>query len=185
MPIDLFIEDYLFQNYPDLMPYQFISILSLIQEGIHATTDEQILTIAPPAILSKAEKFYREYEECRTQHTPGDEYELLQSFAKQLYLQNYFSLVEDTDFREHSDLIDRLCAEAMVDLPADDAANPADKKMQVFTEAHKGKDINMAVTRFMVEALHYFKKLSDSEIHAIAMQIGLLCADGISPNAEG
>ena len=55
----------------------------------------------------------------------------------------------------------------------------------MFTEAHEGKDINMAVTRFMVEALHYFKQLSDSEIHAIAIQIGLLCGDGISPDKEG
>jgi len=221
-PIDLFIEDYLFQNYPDLMPYQFVSLLGLIHEGIQATTDEKILTIAPPSILSKsktfnlvnalhflkrygvnlieehnptktekeqAEKFYREYDECRTRHTPGDEYDLLQSFAKQLYLQNYFALVEETGFRQHSDLIERLCADAKVDLPGSDAAKPAenlaDKKMQVFTEAHEGKDINMAVTRFMVEALHYFKQLSDSEIHAIAMQIGLLCGEGISPDKEG
>ena len=221
-PIDLFIEDYLFQNHPDLMPYQFVSLLGLIQEGIHATTDENILTIAPPGILSKsktfnlvntlqfmkrygvnlidehnptktekeqAEKFYHEYEECRTMHTPGDEYKLLQSFAKQLYLQNYFSLVEESGFRQHRDLIERLCADAKVDLSGSDAEHPAeilaDKKMQVFTEAHEGKDINMAVTRFMVEALHYFEKLSGSEINAIAMQIGLLCGDGISPDAEG
>ena len=221
-PIDLFIEDYLFVNYPDLMPYQFVSLLGLIHEGIQATTEEKILTIAPPSILSKsktfnlvtalhfkkrfgvdltdehnptksekeqAEKFYREYEELRTMHTPGDEYELLQSFAKQLYLQNYFALVEESGFRQHSDLVERLCADAKVDLPGSDAAKPeenlAEKKMEVFTEAHEGKDINMAVTRFMVEALHYFKQLSDSEIHAIAIQIGLLCGDGISPDKEG
>ena len=221
-PIDLFIEDYLFVNYPDLMPYQFVSLLGLIREGIQATTDEKILTIAPPGILSKsktfnlvtalhfkkrfgvdlieehiptksekeqAEKFYREYEEGRMMHTPGDEYELLQSFATQLYLQNYFALVEESGFRQHSDLVERLCADAKVDLPGSDAAKPAenlaDKKMQVFTEAHEGKDINMAVTRFMVEALHYFKQLSDAEIHAIAIQIGLLCGDGISPDKEG
>ena len=75
-------------------------------------------------------------------------------------------------------MIERLCADAKVDLPGSDAVTPAenlaDKKMQVFTETHEGKDINMAVTRFMVEALHYFKQLSDPEIHAIAMQIGLL-----------
>ena len=218
-PIDLYIEDYLFQNYPDLMPYQFLSLLGLIQEGIHATTDEQILTIAPPAIISKsktfnlvnalflmkrygvnlieehqptasekeqAETFYREYEECRTMHTPGDEYDLLLSWAKQLYLQNYFSLIEEFGFRAHSDLIDRLCAKANVDLPGNsDSVNPADKKMQLFTEAHQGKDINMAVTRFMVEALHYFKNLEDLEIKSIAIQIGMMCADGITPEAEG
>ena len=217
-PIDLSIEDYLFKNYPDLMPYQFLSLLGLIQEGIHATTDDQILTIAPPTILSKskilhvvnalhlqkrygvnlieehkpttsekeqAEKFYREYEESRANHTPGDEYELLQSWAKQLYLQNYFSLVEESDSRKHSDLIERLCADANVDLPAHEAVQPADTKMQSFTDAHQGKDINMAVTRFMVEALHYFKNQNDSRINDIAIQIGLMCGNGITPEAEG
>ena len=221
-PIDLFIEDYLFQNYPDLMPYQFLSLLDLIQERIHATTDAKIRTIAPPAILSKsktfnlvnalhflkrygvnlieehnpaktereqAEKFYREYEEYRTRHTPGDEYELLQSWAKQLNLHNYFSLVEESDFQKHSDFLDRLCAEAKVNLHGSDTVNdtthPADKKMQVFTEAHQGKDINMAVTRFMVEALQYFKNLSDPEINKIALQTGLIWGDGINLNGEG
>jgi len=188
-PIDLYIEDYLFMNYPALMPWQFLSLLGLIQEGIHATADEQLLTIAPPEILSKsksfnlvnalhlkkrygvnlidehqptasekeqAETFYREYEECRTRHTPGDEYELLQNWAKQLQLQNSFALV-----------------------------NPPDKKIEFVTEAHQGKDINMAVTRFMVEALHYFKNLIDPEIKSIATQIGLMCTEGITPAAEG
>ena len=197
-PIDLHIEDYLFQNYPALMPSQFLSLLGLVQEGIHATTDEQILTIASPVILSKsktfnlvnalhlqkrygvnlieehqpttsekeqAETFYREYEECRTRHTPGDEYELLQSWAKQLYLQNYFSLVEEPG--------------------KGDTVNLPDKKTEFVTEAHQSKDINMAVTRFMVEALHYFKNLTDPEINPIAIQIGLMCEEGISPDAEG
>lgn len=218
-PIDLYIEDYLFQNYPALMPYQFLSLLGLIQEGIYATTDEQILTIAPPEILSKskifnlvkalhfqkrygvdlieehkpttAEKeqavtFYREYEECRTRHTPGDEYELLQRWAKQLYLQNFFALIEEPDYREQSDLIERLCAEVQVDLPGKgDASHPAEQKRQLCTEAHQGKDINMAVTRFMVEALHYFKNLTASEITAIAIQIGIMCGEGINPDANG
>jgi len=222
-PIDLYIEDYLFQNYRALMPCQFLLLIGLVEEGISATTDKQIQTIAPPAILSKskrfnlvnalyllkrygvnlieehqptasereqAEAFYREYEECRTRHRPGDEYELLQSWVKQLHLQNYFSLVEESDFREHSDLIERLCAEANVDLPGNgdalsEVTRPAAMKKPLFTEVHQGKDINMAVTRFMVEALHYFKNLTAPEINKIAIQIGLMCGEGISPDAEG
>ena len=186
-PIDLYIEDYLFQNYPALMPYQFLSLIGLVQDGIHATTDEQILAVAPPVILSKsktfnlvnalflmkrygvnlieehqptaperelAETFYCEYEECRTRHTPGDEYELLQSWAKQLHLQNCFSLAEESGF-------------------------------PLYTEAHQGKDINMAVTRFMVEALHYFKNLTILEINNIAIQTGVMCGEGITPDAKG
>ena len=217
-PIDLFIEDYLFQNYPDLMPYQFISLLGLLEEGILATTDSQVLTIAPSVILSKsktfnlvnalhflkrygvnlideykpskteregAEGFYREYEEYRAKHMPGDEYELLQTWAEDMNLQNYFSLIEEADFRAHSDLVERLCADAHVDMPAGEVASPADAKMQTCTDVNQGKDINMAVTRFMVEALRYFKNLSDEKIKDIAMAIALLAEDGINPDAGG
>ena len=100
------------------------------------------------------ETFYREYEECRTRHMPGDEYELLQSWAQQLHLQNSFSLAEEPGFPH-------------------------------FTDAHQGKDINMAVTRFMVEALHYYKSLTNVEINNIAIQIGMMCGEGITPDAEG
>ena len=215
-PIDLFIEDYLYHNFPKLRPYQFISLLGLINEGIHATTDPKILTIAPLAIMSKsktlnlasaihymklygvnlieehkgtntekklAEQLYGEYQQYQNERGSGDEYDLLLSWARKLYVQNYFALVDDTDYRLNSDLIERLCAEAKVDMPASDT--PEDEKMKTFTDVHQGKDINLAVSRFMVEALQYFKKLTDSEINTFALQIGLKCADGISPDNEG
>lgn len=215
-PIDLFIEDYLYQNFPKLRPYQFISLLGLINEGIHATTDPNILTIAPLAIMSKsktlnlasaihymklygvnlieehkgtntekklAEQLYGEYQQYQNERGSGDEYDLLLSWARKLYVQNYFALVDDTDYRLHSDLIARLCAEAKVDMPAIDT--PEDEKMKTFTDVHQGKDINLAVSQYMVEALQYFKKLTDSEINTFALQIGLKCADGISPDNEG
>lgn len=217
-PIDLFIEDYLFENFPELRPLQFLSLYGLIEEGIKATTDANILTIAPSAILSKSKIFnlvtarhyqnlygvnlvdehnptsaeqnqavqlYHEYEEYRADPQPGDEYTLLQNWANRLYLQHYFSLIEESDFRSHSDLVHRLCAQEQIDMPENDHATQADQGMQAFTEAYQGKDINIAVTMCMVEALHYFKNRSDSEINEIAMQIALKCGDGISPDAEG
>jgi len=53
-PIDLFIEDFLYNNYAALRPAQFLSLYSLIQEGIKATTDKQIVELSPKYILSKS-----------------------------------------------------------------------------------------------------------------------------------
>src|SRR5690606_28262157 len=38
-PIDLFIEQRLYNDYPELRPHQFISMMQLLSEAIHATTD--------------------------------------------------------------------------------------------------------------------------------------------------
>ena len=52
-PIDLFIEEYLYTGFPDLRPYQFLSLLQLTREGIEAVTNKGILEIIPQSILTK------------------------------------------------------------------------------------------------------------------------------------
>lgn len=51
-PIDLFIEDYLFNNYPDLKPIQFASLLNLLEDGKEAVTNKEVISISPISILS-------------------------------------------------------------------------------------------------------------------------------------
>lgn len=51
-PIDLFIEDLLFNEYPELRPFQFISLMSLINEGINAVTNKKYIDLVPRSILS-------------------------------------------------------------------------------------------------------------------------------------
>ena len=53
-PIDLFIESYLYSEYSDLRPYQFISLYNMIQEGIKAVTDKKSADLSPKDILSKS-----------------------------------------------------------------------------------------------------------------------------------
>ncbi|WP_298361766.1 tetratricopeptide repeat protein [Runella sp.] len=53
-PIDLFIEDFLYQTYPALRPAQFLSLNALIQEGLKATTDKKTLELSPKEVLSKS-----------------------------------------------------------------------------------------------------------------------------------
>ncbi len=51
-PIDLFIEDFLFENYQELRPFQFISLYQLITESIEAMTNKQVAALTPKEILS-------------------------------------------------------------------------------------------------------------------------------------
>ncbi len=51
-PIDLFIEDYLFNTYPDLKPIQFASLLNLLEDGKEAVTNKEVINISPVHILS-------------------------------------------------------------------------------------------------------------------------------------
>lgn len=53
-PIDLFIEDLLFQKYEKLRPYQFLSLNRLMQDAIASVTDKMILEIVPAEIVSKS-----------------------------------------------------------------------------------------------------------------------------------
>ncbi len=53
-PIDLLIENFLYNEYSELRPYQFLSLHSLIQEGLMSVTDKKIVDLSPKEILSKS-----------------------------------------------------------------------------------------------------------------------------------
>lgn len=49
-PIDLFIEDFLYQEYPEARPFQFLSLFKLLQESIEAIRNKQAAEYSPPAV---------------------------------------------------------------------------------------------------------------------------------------
>jgi len=53
-PIDLFIENTIYHEYPEFGPWQFLSLYSLIEQGIVAVTNKRIIELAPKDILSKS-----------------------------------------------------------------------------------------------------------------------------------
>lgn len=53
-PIDLFIEDFIYKEYPQMRTYQFLSLFKLIQISIKAVTDKNIVFISPKDINSKS-----------------------------------------------------------------------------------------------------------------------------------
>lgn len=53
-PIDLFIEDSIYNEFPELRPYQFLSLYSLIFEALEVVTDKRIVDLSPEDVLSKS-----------------------------------------------------------------------------------------------------------------------------------
>lgn len=56
-PIDLFIEDYLYKQFPELRYVQFISLYQLNVEAHKAVNDPKIIDLSPPDILTKSRIF--------------------------------------------------------------------------------------------------------------------------------
>jgi len=53
-PIDLFIENFLYNEYSELRPYQFISLYNLLGEALKSVTEKNIVELSPKDILSKS-----------------------------------------------------------------------------------------------------------------------------------
>ena len=53
-PIDLFIEDRIYHWKEEFRPIQYISLIALVNQGVEATTREDIVANAPKGILSKS-----------------------------------------------------------------------------------------------------------------------------------
>ena len=53
-PVDLLIENFLYSEYAELRPYQFLSLYNMIQEGLEAVTNKKVVDLSPADILSKS-----------------------------------------------------------------------------------------------------------------------------------
>jgi len=56
-PIDLFIENFLYNEFTELRPFQFISLYNMLQEGLKAVTDKKIVELSPKDIISKSKVY--------------------------------------------------------------------------------------------------------------------------------
>jgi hypothetical protein len=54
IPVDLFIENFLYNKFEEIRPYQFISLFNLLKEGLKAVTDKKVIEHTPANILSKS-----------------------------------------------------------------------------------------------------------------------------------
>lgn len=56
-PIDLFIENFLYNKFAELRPFQFISLYNMLQESLKAVTDKKIIELSPKDIISKSKVY--------------------------------------------------------------------------------------------------------------------------------
>jgi hypothetical protein len=217
VPIDLFIEDRIYENYPELKAFQFLSIMALLHEGIEAATSPDIVKNSPETILSKskvlnivialhfkelfaidlvsdfkpskselklASDLYEEFCEYRDDKKPGEEYELIQHWAEDLELENYFELIPEDNQRQKS--MDQVLSEMEKDpFGLDTRDSFEERKMKKFIESHSSDDLNPAVAMHMIGALEYFSSLSKESIKSIAFEFATLGIVGINPDKSG
>lgn len=216
-PIDLLIENYLYNEYLDLRPFQFLSLYKMLQEGLDAVTNEQVIEIAPKDIISKsrvynivngfqfkelygldftndykankkemslAKGFYDEFIEYREDKEPGEEYELVLNWAKDLNLDNIFKLENENTYRE-SNNIDSFIKSFLNDpLGIDEKDQIKERAMREFQKSQSEIKTNMAVVMFMVDALKFFEGKDREEIRKTALEIAMQGTQGYSPNND-
>lgn len=216
-PIDLFIEKTLYTNYQKLRPYQFVSLLNLVQEGLKSVTDEQVKEYMPSELVSKAKiynlvgamqlkqlyaidfideykaskseldtatKFYKEYLEYSEDKGPGEEYELIQNWADDLKLTEYFELIGENQYRKRSNVDDFIDDLNENPFGSEEKDPIKEKKMEAFLEKQKELGLNMAVVMFMGGALEFFADKSKDEIKKIAFEIAMQGTQGYDPNVK-
>ena len=135
--------------------------------------------------VKRAQDLYDEYLEHRDNKEPGLEYGLIERWAQYLNIDQYFDLVAEESYRKQASPEKTL--ESIEEDPYGfEEVDPAkERKMKRFLEEHKDKDINMAVTIYMVEALQYFADMPKDKVKNIAVEIAELGMHGIDPKKDG
>lgn len=211
-PIDLFIEDYLFENYEELRPYQFVSLLGMTREGIQATTDKKVVELSPRRVLSQS-KIYNIVNALQfrnlygvdliNEHRPTSaEKQQAESFYREYKAYSEkkepgleYELVQHWADKLKLNNLFRLIEEteyrasvSVKDLrDSSEVSNQSRSKqdeMDTFMAAHENKDLNMAVVMFMVDAIQYFNDLNDSAIKEIGYEIATIGIGGIHPDTK-
>lgn len=215
-PIDLFIEDFLFEKFEALRPYQLVSQMKLIEESIHAVTNKDVLAIVPQPIVSatkvynyvmalqfkdmfgidileqynashsektQAHDLYEEYLEYKDNKEPAEEYELVQNWAEDLKLADYFRLADEAP-QNTSSAEDIL--KAIEEDPFDVASEDPEKEklMQDFLENNTDANLNMAVVMYMADALSVFEKMQKTKIKDLAFELAMMGTQGINPDKK-
>jgi tetratricopeptide (TPR) repeat protein len=217
-PIDVFIEDFLYNEYAELRPYQFLSLFNLLQEAIKSVTDERVLDIAPQNIVSKtktyslvnamqfkelfgidlipefkastaelkqAQSFFNEFSEIKDDRKPGQEFELVKHWGKELDLDSFFELESETKYETKNNIDDFLTKLQQDPFGLEEEQDPSEKReMEKFQKHQEEMGTNMAIVMFMVDALNYFKDKAAEDIKQTALEIAMLGTMGIDPNKK-
>lgn len=212
-PVDLFIENFLYTEYPKLRPYQFISLYNLLQESLKAVTDKRIVELSPKDILSKS-KVYNVVSALQFKDLFGldfiKDFQTTPSELKQAnqFYEEYLEYKEDKEPAEEYELVLHWAEDLKLDkyfelvneseyrnkgTNIDNSTalgttllnnDSKDKEVKKFEQSQKAIGTNMAVVMFMVEALQFFENMSPKKVKEIAFEIAMKGAQGFRPDGN-
>jgi len=213
-PIDLFIEDRLYNNFPELRPVQFISLYTLMMEGMDAVTRKEIVQLTDSKILSKSKIYnlisaYHFYDLFSLDFAKSFKANTLETNSANSIYHEYNDYRSDKEPGEEYELVQNWANDLSLskyfelvleseyiktktdfsdlpDLLNIDENTAADQQIEMheFQETHTGADLNLSVMMFMVGALHYFEDKTPEEIKLTAFQIATMGVNGINPGKE-
>jgi len=208
--VDLFIEDFLYKTYPNLRPFQFLSLLSLLKEYIEGATSKEALEHAPVRVrnaniilslthafqfrdlfgfdlthlfkatstqVKLAKEFHTEYLKYLRNDKSLDAHLLILKWAKELRIENYFSLIDENDYRSSKPADETILQKPEHFIRAE-PEQPA-KNRRDYSKEPAGQ---AAVTMYCLTALQHFEGMELPEIQKIGFEIGLLGQQGIDPS---
>jgi hypothetical protein len=135
--------------------------------------------------LNQATVFYKEFAERRDDRKPGQEFELVKHWAKELGLDPFFELENESKFETKNNIDDFLSKLQQDPFGLDDEEDPLQKReMEQFQKNQEEIGTNMPIVLFMVDALKYFKNKAAEDIKQTALEIAMLGTMGIDINKK-
>lgn len=140
---------------------------------------------ATPREMKMAEEMFDEFLEYRNDKKPGEEYELVENWAKDLKLDKNFELVDELEYRKKTKDIDSIISDLEKDpLGLDSDLSRKQQEMDTFQDHAETLGTNMAVVMYMVDALQYFENMPLDKVRNIAFEIAMIGTQGISPDQK-
>ncbi|MBI5633730.1 MAG: tetratricopeptide repeat protein [Nitrospirae bacterium] len=210
--VDLFIEAFLYKTYPNLRPFQFLSLLSLLKEYIEGATSKEALEHAPVRVrnaniilslthafqfrdlfgfdlthlfkatstqVKLAKEFHTEYLKYLRNDKSLDAHLLILKWAKELRIENYFSLIDGNDYRSGP----ATSAESVVDIEfiKPSPLEGEGKGEGTSLDIQQDPAGQAAITMYCLSALQYFEDKELPEIQKVGFEIAMLGRQGIDP----
>jgi hypothetical protein len=119
--------------------------------------------------MKLAREFYAEYLNYLKNDKSLDAHLLILKWAKELRIENYFSLIEENDYRNS-----KAPDEDILQEPEPTPKNRIDYSQEPAGQA--------AVTMYCLSALQQFEGMELTEIQKVGFEIGLLGKQGIDPS---
>jgi tetratricopeptide (TPR) repeat protein len=126
--------------------------------------------------------FYDEFLEYKQDRHPGEEYEIILHWGKDLEIDEYFELQEEENESREEGLSFADEIERKLNSSEPEIYQKLDQKL--FEKYQDNKEIDKAVIMFMIAALAYFKKLSIEQVKLIAFEFATVAELGISVEKE-